>query len=49
MLNCFRCDGKGMCRNEFGLMERCESCRRKEVTFDNVDKQDSDDQHDWKK
>jgi hypothetical protein len=43
---CFRCDGKGQYRNEFGLMEKCDSCQRKEMTFENADEQGSDDQYD---
>jgi len=35
-MNCFRCDGKGKFRNEFGLMEKCESCQGKEMTFESV-------------
>ncbi|WP_182130531.1 hypothetical protein [Nitrosopumilus sp. b3] len=34
---CFRCDGKGQYRNEFGLMEKCESCQRRDMTFEKVD------------
>ncbi len=45
-LVCFRCDGKGQYKNEFGLMEKCESCQRKDMTFEAVDEQDSDDQYD---
>ncbi|MFZ8922702.1 MAG: hypothetical protein ACO2Y5_09140 [Nitrosopumilaceae archaeon] len=33
---CLRCDGKGVYRNEFGLMEKCESCQRPDMTFDRV-------------
>jgi len=29
---CFRCDGKGEFKNEFGIMEKCESCQRKKIT-----------------
>ena len=43
-LNCFRCDGKGELRNEFGLMEKCESCQKKEMTFENVDNEPDEDQ-----
>ena len=42
ILTCLRCDGKGEYRNEFGLMEKCESCQRADMTFENVDTQDSD-------
>ena len=31
---CFRCDGKGQYKNEFGLMERCESCQKMEMSFE---------------
>ncbi len=48
-MTCLRCDGKGEYRNEFGLMERCESYQRKDMTFETVDEQDSDDQYDWEK
>jgi hypothetical protein len=41
-LTCLRCDGKGEYRNEFGLMEKCESCQRSDMTFEKVDDQDSD-------
>ena len=43
-LNCFRCDGKGKFRNEFGLMEKCESCQKKEMTFENVDNEPDEQQ-----
>ena len=33
---CFRCDGKGKFKNEFGTMERCESCQGKEMTFERI-------------
>ena len=46
---CFRCDGKGQYKNEFGLMEKCESCQRKDMTFETVGEQDSDDQYGWEK
>ena len=36
-MNCFRCDGKGKLRNEFGLMEKFQSCQKKEMTFEQVD------------
>ena len=48
-MNCFRCDEKGKFKNEFGLMERCESCQGVDVTFETVDEQDSDDQYNWEK
>ncbi len=30
---CFRCDGKGKFKNEFGLMEKCESCQGADMTL----------------
>ena len=36
-MNCFRCDGKGKLKNEFGIMEKCESCQEAEMTFESVD------------
>ncbi len=42
MLTCLRCDGKGEYRNEFGLMEKCESCQRADMTLEKADSQDSD-------
>ena len=30
---CFRCDGKGEFKNEFGLMVRCESCLGADMTL----------------
>jgi len=36
-MTCFRCDGKGKFKNEFGIMERCESCQRKNMTFEKID------------
>ncbi|MCV0401084.1 MAG: hypothetical protein K5777_03770 [Nitrosopumilus sp.] len=35
-MNCFRCDGKGHYRNEFGMVEKCESCQKKEMTFEKI-------------
>ncbi len=35
-LVCLRCDGKGKYRNEFGLMEKCESCQRADMTLEKV-------------
>jgi ribosomal protein L37AE/L43A len=35
-LNCFRCDGKGKYRNQFGIWEKCESCQKKEMSFDSA-------------
>ena len=43
-LNCLRCDGKGKFMNEFGLMEKCPSCKRPEMTFDKINDRDLDDQ-----
>ncbi len=37
-----RCDGNVKYRNEFGLMEKCESCQRADMTFEKVGSQDSD-------
>jgi len=39
---CFRCDGKGEFKNEFGIMEKCESCQRKEMPFEKVTDKDED-------
>jgi len=36
-LNCLRCDGTGKYRNEFGMMEKCESCQRADMTLEKVD------------
>jgi DnaJ-class molecular chaperone len=41
-LNCFRCDGKGKFRNEFGLMEKCESCQGEDMIFEKVVDENSD-------
>jgi len=41
-MTCLRCDGKGKYRNEFGLMEKCKSCQRPDMTFEKIDSQDSD-------
>ncbi len=46
---CFRCDGKGKFKNEFGLMEKCESCQGEDMTFEKVNDQVSNDQWDWEK
>ncbi len=45
-MTCLRCDGKGKYRNEFGLMEKCESCQRADMTFEKIGDQDSDEQYD---
>ena len=37
---CLRCDGKGMFKNEFGLMEKCESCQGTDMTFEKVTDED---------
>jgi len=44
-LVCFRCDGKGKFRNEFGLMEKCPSCQRDDMTLEKISKEpDSDEE-----
>ncbi|WP_187146195.1 MULTISPECIES: hypothetical protein [Nitrosopumilus] len=35
-MDCLRCDGKGKVRNEFGMWEKCESCQKKEMTFEKI-------------
>ena len=40
---CLRCDGKGEFKNEFGIIEKCESCQRKEITFESVENELDDD------
>jgi len=42
-MTCFRCNGKGKFKNEFGIMEKCESCQKKEMTFESVDKEPEED------
>ena len=42
-MNCFRCDGKGKFKNEFGIMEKCESCQKQEMTFESVVKESEED------
>ncbi len=42
IMTCLRCDGKGKYRNEFGLMEKCESCQSADMTFEKIVDQDSD-------
>ena len=42
ILTCFRCDGKGKYMNEFGIMEKCESCQRPDMTFEKAEVQDSE-------
>ncbi len=39
---CFRCDGTGKFKNEFGIMERCESCQGADMTLEKIDDQDLD-------
>ena len=36
MMVCFRCDGKGKVKNEFGIMEKCESCQKPDMSFERV-------------
>jgi hypothetical protein len=44
-LVCFRCDGKGKYKNQFGIMEKCESCQKKDMSFEQVNKEpDSDEE-----
>ncbi|MGD8708531.1 MAG: hypothetical protein PVI88_07620 [Nitrosopumilaceae archaeon] len=42
-MTCLRCDGKGKYMNEFGIMEKCESCLRADMTFEKTNDQNSDD------
>lgn len=35
-MECFRCDGKGKYRNEFGMWEKCESCQKKTMSFEKI-------------
>jgi hypothetical protein len=42
-MTCFRCDGKGKFKNEFGIMEKCESCQKKEMTFESGVKEHEED------
>lgn len=39
LLVCFRCDGKGKVKNEFGIMEKCESCQKPDMSFEKVEKE----------
>ena len=39
LLVCFRCDGKGKIKNEFGIMEKCESCQKPDMSFEKADKE----------
>ncbi|MEK0339097.1 MAG: hypothetical protein QQN46_02575 [Nitrosopumilus sp.] len=42
---CLRCDGTGKVRNEFGIVEKCESCQRAVMTFDKINTEpDSDEE-----
>jgi len=34
---CFRCDGKGKYKNQFGIMEKCESCQGADMTLEKAD------------
>ena len=34
ILVCFRCDGKGQYKNQFGIMEKCESCQKMSMSFE---------------
>jgi len=43
-LNCLRCDGKGELRNEFGIVEKCESCQKKDMAFEKVDAEPNSDE-----
>ncbi|GKS67665.1 hypothetical protein YTPLAS73_12120 [Nitrosarchaeum sp.] len=42
-MTCFRCDGKGKVKNEFGLIEKCESCQKMEMTFERTAKEPEED------
>ncbi len=42
-MNCLRCDGKGKFKNEFGIMEKCESCQGTEMTFEKIDDEPDED------
>ncbi len=42
-MTCFRCDGKGKFKNEFGIMEKCESYQKKKMTFESVDDEPEED------
>ena len=49
-MNCLRCDGTGKYRNEFGMMEKCESCQRADMTLEKVNAEpDSDEEGYWEK
>ena len=36
-------DNQGKFRNEFGIMEKCVSCQKKEMTFESVVKEPEED------
>jgi len=38
-LVCFSCDGKGKFKNEFDVMEKCESCQGEDMTLEKVNDQ----------
>ena len=47
---CLRCDGTGKYRNEFGMMEKCESCQRADMTFEKITAEpDSDEEGYWER
>jgi len=47
-MTCLRCDGKGKFRNEFGLMEKCESCQGTDMTLEKVTAEpDLDEEEYW--
>ena len=49
-LTCLRCDGKGEFRNEFGLMEKCTSCQRDDITLEKTSPEpDPDEEGMWGK
>ncbi len=41
-MNCFRCDGKGEFKIEFGIMDRCESCQGADMSLEKIDDEDLD-------
>jgi len=47
-MNCFRCDGTGKVKNEFGIMEKCESCQGADMTFEKIDTEPDEEGY-WKK
>ena len=49
-MTCLRCDGKGTYRNEFGLMEKCESCQRADMSLEKITPEpDPDEEGYWEK